>query len=294
MNTPYFHYLAPAKLNLNLKIIGRRADGYHLLDSHFCFIDLMDDIWIRPTLDGRICLETPLFGVAEENDLVVRAAKLLQATTQSHQGACIKTFKRIPMGAGLGGGSSDAATVLMALNQLWGLNLNREQLMALGVTLGADVPFFIFGQSAKVTGIGESMSTFPTTPATYVLIKPPVQADTALVFKAYAADLANDKRKKDLTNMAGLGIMRTLSNGQNTNDLQASACRLYPEIESVLQYLNNTDNSSFSKKAIMTGSGACVFLAASKAQSLEILAKLPKDCVGFLVNTFNQHPFYCV
>ena len=293
MKSPYFHYFAPAKLNLNLKITGRRADGYHLLDSHFCFIDLMDEIWIRPTSDGRICLETPLAGVKEENDLVVRAAKLLQTATQTHQGASIKTLKRIPMGAGLGGGSSDASIVLMALNQLWALNLSREQLMDLGVTLGADVPFFIFGQAAKVTGIGENMSALPVTPSTYVLIKPPVHADTALVFKAYAADLAADGRKKDLTDGAALGIMRTLSNGENTNDLQDSACRVYPEIEAALLYLNSV-GSYFPQKAVMTGSGSCVFMAVSKAQGLEILANLPKDYVGFLVNTFNKHPFYCV
>jgi 4-diphosphocytidyl-2-C-methyl-D-erythritol kinase len=292
MNSSYFHYLAPAKLNLTLKITGRRADGYHLLDSHFCFIDLMDEIWIRPTLDGHICLETPLAGVAAENDLVVRAAKLLQTAAKTTQGASIKTLKRIPMGAGLGGGSSDAATVLMALNQLWNLHWPRERLMALGLTLGADVPFFIFGQAAKVTGIGENMSALPVTPSSYVLIKPPVHADTARVFKAYAADLADESSKKDLTNGGALGIMRTLSNGENTNDLQDSACRVYPEIEAALRHLNSV-GSYFPQKAIMTGSGACVFMAASKIKSLEILANLPKDYVGFLVNTFNQHPFYC-
>ncbi len=150
---------APAKLNLFLHVVGRRADGYHLLQTLFRLIDLQDTLRFAPREDDAVRLAATLPGVAEDGDLTVRAARLLQAETGSRRGVTISMEKRIPMGGGLGGGSSDAATTLLALNALWGLGLSRDRLAALGLRLGADVPFFLFGRSAFAEGIGEVSPT---------------------------------------------------------------------------------------------------------------------------------------
>ena len=148
---------APAKLNRMLHIVGRRADGYHLLQTVFQFLDRGDWLWFEPRADGAIVRDGEVMGVPAEADLIVRAARLLQQASGTRQGASVRIAKHIPMGGGLGGGSSDAATVLLALNRLWEVNWPRERLQALGLKLGADVPFFIFGQNAFVEGVGERM-----------------------------------------------------------------------------------------------------------------------------------------
>jgi 4-diphosphocytidyl-2-C-methyl-D-erythritol kinase len=156
---------APAKLNLFLHVVGRRADGYHPLQTLFRLIDLADTLRFAPRDDGAVRLATPLSGVPEETDLTVRAARMLQAATGTRHGVTISLEKRIPMGGGLGGGSSDAATTLMALNVLWGLGLPRERLAEIGLKLGADIPFFVFGRNAFAEGVGERLAAVDVPPA---------------------------------------------------------------------------------------------------------------------------------
>ena len=173
-------FVAPAKLNLFLHVIGRRSDGYHLLQTVFRLLDFSDQLGYEIREDGVIKLNKPIDGVPEENDLCVRAAKLLQQKSGTNQGAEIFLTKRIPMGGGLGGGSSDAATTLMALNQLWGVGWNKEQLIELGLQLGADVPVFIFGESAFAEGIGEKLVPITLPSAWYLVLTPPVHIEKLL------------------------------------------------------------------------------------------------------------------
>ncbi|WP_201524730.1 4-(cytidine 5'-diphospho)-2-C-methyl-D-erythritol kinase, partial [Bordetella pseudohinzii] len=188
---------APAKLNLFLHIVGRRADGYHLLQSVFRFIDLCDTLSFEARADGAIERAYELPGVAPEQDLVVRAARALQAATGTKQGARIGLDKRIPQGGGLGGGSSDAATTLIALNRLWGCGLSRRELMALGLPLGADVPVFIFGQSAFAQGVGEDLQAVALPPAAYLVLQPEASVPTAEIFSA--PDLTHDSKHVRIT-----------------------------------------------------------------------------------------------
>ncbi|MDP1682171.1 MAG: 4-(cytidine 5'-diphospho)-2-C-methyl-D-erythritol kinase, partial [Burkholderiales bacterium] len=163
---------APAKLNLFLHVTGQRSDGYHLLQTVFRFIDYGDTVSLSPRADGQIVLTHPLPGVPPEKDLCYRAARLLQTTTETTQGVDITLEKRLPLGGGLGGGSSDAATVLLALNRLWQLNLSRNELLKLGLQLGADVPFFIYGSNAWAEGVGEALQTINLIDAYYVVLTP--------------------------------------------------------------------------------------------------------------------------
>jgi len=174
---------APAKLNLMLRIIGRRADGYHLLQSVFQFIDLADELAFRVRDDGVIRRLNDLDGVAPDDDLVVRAARLLQAACDDNPGADITLKKRIPMGAGLGGGSSDAATTLLVLNRLWGCKLDEATLLRLGLRLGADVPVFIHGRAAWAEGVGERLTDLDLPEPAYLLVVPRCHVDTGKVFQ---------------------------------------------------------------------------------------------------------------
>jgi len=177
-------YPAPAKLNLFLHVVGRRADGYHLLQSVFRFIDRADTVHLELRDDGRVVREGDLPGVSEDHDLTVRAARLLQAHAPDGSGVAIRLDKILPMGGGLGGGSSDAATVLLALNRLWQVNLPREALQQLALQLGADVPVFVFGQTAFAEGVGEILHPVSAPAAWYVVLMPPVQVPTAAIFAA--------------------------------------------------------------------------------------------------------------
>ena len=177
-------YPAPAKLNLFLHVLGRRPDGFHLLQTVFRFIDLNDIVWLGTRDDGRVVRLADLPGVPEDQDLTVRAARLLQARANCKLGADIRLEKRLPLGGGLGGGSSDAATVLLALNRLWGINLPRAELQALALQLGADVPVFVFGQSAFAEGVGEVLAAVSLPPAWYVVLTPPAIVSTQAVFSA--------------------------------------------------------------------------------------------------------------
>ncbi|MGC2167391.1 MAG: 4-(cytidine 5'-diphospho)-2-C-methyl-D-erythritol kinase [Gallionella sp.] len=273
------HCLAPAKLNLFLHITGRRADGYHTLQTLFRFISVYDTLSFSSRPDGEIHRVTNVPGVAESDDLCVRAAVLLQAETGCPLGADIGIEKSIPMGGGLGGGSSDAATTLIALNRLWTLGLNRGRLMQLGLKLGADVPVFVFGQSALAEGVGEELQAFPLPEAWYVVLYPPVQVPTAQIF-------AHPELTRDTVSIT----MRALLSEQKQelrNDMQPVACRLYPEVARYLASLGKFGN------AMMTGSGACIFAEfASKQEGDAILKQLPADMRGVVAQGLTKHPLH--
>lgn len=271
---------APAKLNLFLHVVGRRADGYHLLQTLFRFIDLNDTLHFRIREDGEIHRINQITSVPETDDLCVRAAKLLQKTTGCRLGVDIQLEKLIPMGGGLGGGSSDAATTLLALNRLWQLHLSREQLMELGLTLGADVPVFIFGENAFAEGVGEKLHAYDLPEAWYLVLTPPVHVPTAQIF----TDPELTRNTISMT-MRALPIGRLFRCGQFGNDLQPVACRLYPVIKEYLATL-----SQYSP-ALMTGSGACVFAEfTSEAAATAVLKKLPSNMNGFVVRGLQHHP----
>lgn len=233
---------APAKINLFLHIVGRRPDGYHLLQTAFRMLDWGDEITLQRRDDGLILRTSDVPGVPAESDLVVRAARALQAASGSRFGADIGVLKRIPMGGGLGGGSSDAASVLLALNRLWGCGLSRQALQDLGLKLGADVPFFIFGETAFAEGVGEALRPLAVPPAWYVVVAPPVSVPTAEIFSA-----------KELTRDTEILIMQGFAAHKTRNDMQAVVCVKYPEVAESLEWLSQYGD------ARMSGSGACLF-----------------------------------
>ncbi len=269
---------APAKLNLFLHIVGRRPDGYHELQSCFQFIDLCDEITIEVRADGQIRRAVEIADVAEEADLCVRAARALQAATGTALGADIGVLKRIPMGGGLGGGSSDAATCLVALNHLWKLHLPVDDLAALGLKLGADVPVFVRGRVAWAEGVGERLTPLypPLAPpeANYLILKPNVGVSTAEVFQ-----------DPELTrNSAPITIHGFLASG-GRNDCLSVVRRRFPEVARALDWLSRYG------AARLTGTGACVFLAVETIElGLEIVRKLPPELDGFLARGLNDSP----
>lgn len=241
---------APAKLNLFLHVTGRRPDGYHLLQTAFQLLDYGDVLHFESRDDGIIKRTTPVAGVPEELDLIVRAAQLLKSASRGkseHLGASIAIEKHLPMGGGLGGGSSDAATTLIALNHLWQTGLTRTELMALGLKLGADVPFFIFGQNAFAEGVGEALQPVETPECWYVVIEPGVSAPTAEIFSS--SDLTRNTKPVRITDFSKAPICF------EKNDLQAVATKLFPPIAEAIDWLRQFGD------ARMTGSGACVFCA---------------------------------
>lgn len=272
---------APAKLNLFLHVTGRRADGYHLLQTLFRFIDLNDTLHFALRDDGDVRRVNVLDGVPAEQDLCVRAARLLQQACNCSLGVDIRLEKRIPMGGGLGGGSSDAATTLLALNKLWNLGLSRTRLMALGLILGADVPVFLFGENAFAEGVGEQLQAFSLPEAWYIVLFPPVHVPTAQIFS-----------HPELTRDSISITIRALPIGQSLsavtwlgNDLQQVVCKLYPEVAKYLAILGKY------APAMMTGSGACVFAEfASREEAQKVLQQLPQGMEGVVVQGLAQHP----
>ncbi len=266
---------APAKLNLFLHVTGRRADGYHELQTLFRFIDLADTLHFSLREDGMVHRTNAVEGVPEERDLCVRAARLLQGETGCRLGVDIAVEKRIPMGGGLGGGSSDAATTLIALNRLWSLGLSRERLMALGLQLGADVPVFVFGENAFAEGVGERLHAYELSPAWYVVLFPPVHVPTAQIFS-----------HPELTRDSVSIIIRALPM-RRRNDLQAVVCSLYPEVADHIAELGRHG------RAMMTGSGACVFAEFESREEAEAaLQKLPRSMKGVAVQGLTRHPLH--
>jgi len=268
------NYLAPAKLNLFLHVVGRRADGYHLLQTVFRFLDFGDSLEITPRQDGVIRLLTPLPGVPEHRDLCWLAAHLLQTHTGCRLGADIGLVKRLPMGGGLGGGSSDAATVLLALNRLWRVDLPRAELQELALKLGADVPVFVFGHTAFAEGIGEVLTPWMPAPASYVVLTPPVHVSTPAIFA-----------HPGLTRNTPSIRIAALFDGFGRNDLEPLASALYPEVAEYLAWLNCHG------MARMTGSGACLFAGfPSRAEAERVFALRPGHMNGFVADGLDQHP----
>ena len=269
------HWPAPAKLNLFLHVVGRRPDGYHLLQTVFRFIDRADRLHFMPRDDGEIHLATPIPGVPADSDLTVRAARLLQQATHCRQGVSIHLDKQLPMGGGLGGGSSDAATVLLALNHLWQTGLTRDQLKTLGLSLGADVPIFVHGHNAFAEGIGESFTDVTLPPASYLVLHPAVQVPTASIFGA-------TELKRDTIAMRP----EEWRHGQGHNDLEAVACTKYPAVAEALAWLK-----ARTPQAMMTGSGACVFAEFSRHDdAAALLAQCPAILNGWIADGLDQHP----
>jgi 4-diphosphocytidyl-2-C-methyl-D-erythritol kinase len=267
-------YPAPAKLNLFLHVVGRRADGYHLLQTLFRFVDHGDRLRFAPRADGVVSLRQPLPGVPPDSDLTVRAARLLQAETGCRAGVEISVEKHLPMGGGLGGGSSDAATVLLALNHLWNLGLSRQRLQKIGLALGADVPVFVFGRNAFAEGIGESLQAVDLPPVWYVVLEPPVQVPTAAIFSA--PDLPRD------TPPIHAGEWRP---GFGGNDLAPVVAARFPVVAEHLGWLGEFG------EARMSGSGACVFAEfATRRQAETVLAQLPKGLRGWVAGGLDSHP----
>lgn len=274
-------YPAPAKLNLMLRVVGRRADGYHLLQTVFRFIDFGDSLRFRVRSNGVITRVNDLPGVSPDNDLCVRAARLLQQVSGTTLGADIQLEKRLPMGGGLGGGSSDAATTLLALNGLWKTALTRSQLLDLSVRLGADVPVFIFGKNAYAEGIGEQFQALDLPPAWYVVLCPPVMVPTADVFSH--PELKRDAKKVTIQGFSGAGGVGLV------NDLQPLVEKLYPEVARHLAWLKA--QSPRGGLAMMTGSGACVFAPFDSEQAArQVFAELPTDLKGFVAAGLPHHP----
>ena len=277
MNAWHWHstWPAPAKLNLFLHVVGRRADGYHLLQTVFCFIDRADQLRFEPRTDGAIVLATPTPGVPQADDLTVRAARLLQETTGCRQGATIHLTKTLPMGGGLGGGSSDAATVLLALNHLWQTRLSRPALEKLGLTLGADVPVFIHGKNTFAEGVGESFTDVEVPATCYLVLHPAVNVPTAAIF-------GDPELKRDSPRITPTDWRP----GVGHNDLEQVACRKFPAVAKDLAWLRQ-----YAPSAMMTGSGACVFAGfSSRSEAESLLARRPQQMQGWLAEGLSEHP----
>lgn len=286
MTTAVSRYPAPAKLNLFLHVVGRRSDGYHLLQTVFRFLDYGDELSFRIRDDAVIRRATQLEGVPEEGDLCVRAACLLQQHTGSRLGADIDLVKRLPLGGGLGGGSSDAATTLIALNRLWKTGLSRAQLQELALRLGADVPVFIFGRSAFAEGIGERLQELFLAPAWYLVLVPEAAVSTAEIFSA--PELT---RNTNAITIAAFSVGHGLNESGHVftgrNDLEPVVVRRYPQVARHLEWLRRYGD------ARMTGSGACVFCAfEDEAQAARVLAELPAGMRGFVARGLDRHPLW--
>ena len=269
---------APAKLNLFLHVVGQRADGYHLLQTVFRFLDFSDELEFVSRRRCRIRLCTPLPGVPEEKDLCVRAARLLQRESGTSLGVDIFLKKRIPMGGGLGGGSSDAATTLLALNRLWALGWKRKRLLKLGLGLGADVPVFIFGENAFAEGVGEELRAIDLPSAWYLVLTPPVHVSTAEVFGS-----------KELTRNTIPIKIPPFSVEHGHNDLEPVVCRIYPEVA-------RSCNGSGSSTAPYCGNDRfrCLRICGvrHRAAARSALTQVPPGMNGFVAQGLDRHPLH--
>lgn len=262
----FSYWPAPIKLNLELRILGRRPDGYHELQTLFQLLNIGDELWIKPNVSGNIELISSYAEVPADDNLVVRAAKALQHETQEKTlGAQIKLNKRMPSGAGLGGGSSDAASTLVALNHLWQLGFSNEQLCAIGAKLGADVPVFVNGHSAWAEGIGEQLSNTEIPEKHFLIVYPNCAINTAEIFSHSALTRDNKPIK--------LRASRTELDGQaiGYNAFQALVSELYPEVKEAIKFLNQYG------KAILTGTGSSVFLTFDNAREASKISALCKQ-----------------
>jgi 4-diphosphocytidyl-2-C-methyl-D-erythritol kinase len=283
---------APAKLNLFLHVTGRRADGYHQLQTVFQLVDHGDTLHFDLRDDGLIRRTTDLTGVPEELDLVVRALRLLASEFvrrhgRTAPGVDVAIHKRLPMGGGLGGGSSDAATALIAVNHLWQAGLDRAALMALGLPLGADIPFFIFGENAFAEGVGEQLQAVATPDCWYLVIEPGVAVPTAAIFSS--EDLTRDTKPVRITDFSRHLTIQTDHEGFGKNDLQPVATRLFPPVAEAVEWLSSYGD------ARMTGSGACVFCAfSSEPEADAVLAMVPPKWGAWKAQSLQHHPMHAL
>ena len=276
---------APAKINLFLHVVGRRSDGYHLLETVFTFLDWSDriDLDLRPA--GVFEHHNPLPGVPPEQDLCIRAARLLAGRSGVQQGMAIRLRKVLPMGGGLGGGSSDAATVLLGLNRLWGLGWSRRTLADVGLALGADVPVFVHGDSAFATGVGEKLTPLAVPPAWYVVVVPPVAVPTGPIFAAQ--ELTRDTPRVKIADF---------STGFGHNDLEPVVCGRYPEVGAMLRLMRQRADVHRQMHAgqidvRMTGSGCCLFAAfPDQRAASEYQAALPPEWTSLVASGLQDHP----
>ena len=267
---------APAKLNLMLHITGRRDDGYHLLETVFQFIDLADCIEFSANGEGKILRLPGNSPVAAADDILITAATLLQARYQVNKGVCIDIDKCIPVGGGLGGGSSDAAACLLALNRLWGLGLSLDQLAMIGLELGADVPVFVHGRAAWATGIGEQLQDIELEKSIYLVIDPKVTISTARIFAA-----------QELTRNSDPLTIRAFLSGSGCNVCEPVVRNLYPRVGEAIDWLNQYAS------ARMTGTGACVFAAIDSLEQAEVVkSQVPPQWSSYITRAMNYSPVH--
>jgi 4-diphosphocytidyl-2-C-methyl-D-erythritol kinase len=267
--------LSPAKLNLMLNITGRREDGYHLLQTVFQFIDLSDVVGFRVTDEKQLLLSgnSP---VAVEGDILLSAARLLQSRFEVETGVRISIDKRIPIGGGLGGGSSNAATCLLALNHLWGLGLSLSQLAEIGLELGADVPVFVSGRAAWASGVGEELEPLDLPQPIYLVINPNIAVSTAQIFNAEELTRNNDP----LT-------IRAFLRGSDTNVCEPVVRKLYPEVGAAIDWLSQY------APARMSGTGASVFAAIDSLRQAEVVkSRVPTQWAAYIVQAMNRNPVH--
>ncbi len=272
---------APAKLNLFLHITGQRADGYHLLQTVFQFLDYGDELSFQVRADGEIHRLTEVRDVVEADDLTVRAARALQKKAGITQGVDITINKRLPMGGGVGGGSSDAATTLVALNHLWQAGMNLDQLAAIGLELGADVPVFVRGQAAFAEGVGEQLEAIELPESWFLVVKPPVHVSTAEIFTDPQLTRNSPAIKICDLQTGAIGI------DELSNVCEPIATRHYPQIAEVINHLKRFG------AARMTGTGACVYVAFNnEADARQALVELPQHWQSFVAKGVNVSPLH--
>ncbi|MDM8567194.1 4-(cytidine 5'-diphospho)-2-C-methyl-D-erythritol kinase [Candidatus Halobeggiatoa sp. HSG11] len=276
MSTSHVIWPAPAKLNLFLHITSRRKDGYHCLQTIFQFLDYCDILHFQLRKDGQLSCKSTLKDLEPEQDLTLKAANLLKQYSNTSLGVDIQVEKKIPVGGGLGGGSSDAATALLALNKIWQLDLSLDVLAQLGLKLGADIPVFIYGRAAWAEGIGELLTPIELEEPWYLVVHPGCHVSTAKIFNA-----------KDLTRNSFPIIMQDFVAGKSTNVCEAVVCKLYPSVAEAIDWLNKLSPTR------MTGTGACLFAKfENNSQADAVLKQLPDKWQGFIAQGKNISPVH--
>jgi 4-diphosphocytidyl-2-C-methyl-D-erythritol kinase len=271
-------FLAPAKLNLFLHVVNKRTDGYHNIQSVFQLISLYDHIFIKTNTSGNIRRISDHHAIQECDDLTIKAAQILKPFCENQSGADIFIEKNIPIGGGLGGGSSDAASTLIALNALWQCHLSQKELQELALKLGADVPFFVFGQNAWAEGLGEKLTPFSIAMRDYLVIAPNETVSTREVFESL-------ELTKDRIPLKIAGFSEELDLKNLANDLEKGVLKKFKGISVAFDWLNQFGHAK------MTGSGSCIFIPLSSIdKGMEILEKRPQDTLGFIVKGLDNHP----